>query len=222
MSQNTLSHLQPQLVAALDDLQLELSGAQIDSLMTYLELLQKWNKVYNLTAIRDPQEMLVKHLIDSLAVVPFVDSESLIDVGSGGGLPGVPLAICFPERRIDMLDSNIKKTRFITQAKAQLGLKNSQVWHKRVEEYQPQPLYDAVISRAFASLEDMLNWTQHLIPQGGVWWAMKAQKETEEFEHIPDYAVVEKTIELNVPGLAAERRLIKAIKREQLSNQVTE
>lgn len=212
MSQDSLSYLQPQLESALAEMALELSGAQVDSLMTYLRLLQKWNKVYNLTAIRDPQEMLIKHLIDSLAVVPHVDSESLIDVGSGGGLPGIPLAICLPERRIDMLDSNIKKTRFLTQAKAELGLKNSQVWHKRVEEYQPEPLYDAVISRAFASLEDMFTWTKDLIPEDGVWWAMKAQKETEEFDNLPDYAVIENSIELHVPGLDAQRRLIKALK----------
>jgi 16S rRNA (guanine527-N7)-methyltransferase len=213
MNQDSLSHLQPQLESALEAISLDLSGAQIDSLMAYLTLLQKWNKVYNLTAIRDPQEMLIKHLIDSLAVVPHITSESLIDVGSGGGLPGIPLAICFPDRRIDMLDSNIKKTRFLTQAKAELGLVNSQVWHKRVEEYQPEPLYDAVISRAFASLEDMFTWTKDLIPENGVWWAMKAQKETEEFANLPDYAVIEDTIELHVPGLDAQRRLIKALKK---------
>ncbi|MBO1927755.1 16S rRNA (guanine(527)-N(7))-methyltransferase RsmG [Thiomicrorhabdus sp. 6S2-11] len=213
MNQDSLSHLQPQLESALEAIALDLSGAQIDSLMAYLTLLQKWNKVYNLTAIRDPQEMLIKHLIDSLAVVPHITSESLIDVGSGGGLPGIPLAICFPDRRIDMLDSNIKKTRFLTQAKAELGLVNSQVWHKRVEEYQPEPLYDAVISRAFASLEDMFTWTKDLIPENGVWWAMKAQKETEEFANLPDYAVIEDTIELHVPGLDAQRRLIKALKK---------
>jgi 16S rRNA (guanine527-N7)-methyltransferase len=112
-----------------------------------------------------------------------------------------------------MLDSNIKKTRFLTQAKAELGLVNSQVWHKRVEEYQPEPLYDAVISRAFASLEDMFTWTKDLIPENGVWWAMKAQKETEEFANLPDYAVIEDTIELHVPGLDAQRRLIKALKK---------
>ncbi|BBP47109.1 ribosomal RNA small subunit methyltransferase G [Thiosulfatimonas sediminis] len=212
MTQNPLSHLQPQLEAALENLALELSGSQVDALMTYLSLLQKWNKVYNLTAIRDPQEMLIKHLIDSLAVVPHIDSPSVIDVGSGGGLPGIPLAICFPDRRIDMLDSNIKKTRFLIQAKAELGLKNSQVWHKRVEEYQPDPLYGAVVSRAFASLEDMFSWTKELLPQNGVWWAMKAQKETEELANLPSYAHVAEIIELQVPGLDAQRRLIKALK----------
>ncbi|WP_338065237.1 16S rRNA (guanine(527)-N(7))-methyltransferase RsmG [Thiomicrorhabdus xiamenensis] len=121
MMHNELSHLRPKLESALELLTLELSPQQVDLLMEYLLLLQKWNKVYNLTAIRDPEEMLTKHLIDSLAVVPHIDSESIIDVGTGGGLPGIPLAICFPERRIDLLDSNSKKTRFLIQAKAQLG-----------------------------------------------------------------------------------------------------
>ncbi|MBO1923457.1 16S rRNA (guanine(527)-N(7))-methyltransferase RsmG [Thiomicrorhabdus sp. 6S3-12] len=213
MNHNELSHLRPKLESALELLTLELSPQQVDLLMEYLLLLQKWNKVYNLTAIRDPEEMLTKHLIDSLAVVPHIDSESIIDVGTGGGLPGIPLAICFPERRIDLLDSNSKKTRFLIQAKAQLGLNNTQVWHKRVEEYQPEPLYDAVISRAFASLEDMLTWTHHLIPEGGVWWAMKAQKETEDLAGLPEYAEVTRIIELQVPGLDAQRRLIQAQKK---------
>lgn len=213
MNHNELSRLRPQLESALEQLTLKLSSQQIDLLMEYLLLLQKWNKVYNLTAIRDPEEMLTKHLIDSLAVVPHIDSESIIDVGTGGGLPGIPLAICFPERRIDLLDSNSKKTRFLIQAKAHLGLSNTQVWHKRVEEYQPEPLYDAVISRAFASLDDMLTWTHHLIPEGGVWWAMKAQKETEDLADLPGYAEVKRIIELQVPGLEAQRRLIQAQKK---------
>lgn len=191
---------------------LDLQEAKIQKLMQYLQLLQKWNKVYNLTAIRDPQEMLIKHLLDSLVVVPHITPTRLIDVGTGGGLPGIPLAICYPEAQIDLLDSNSKKTRFLIQAKAELGLVNTKVLHCRVEEHHPEPLYDAVISRAFASLEDMLYWTKELLPAGGTWWAMKAQKEFEPLDKIPDYATLETVIELQVPQLNAERRLIKITK----------
>jgi len=125
-------------------------------LLDYLALLQKWNKTYNLTAIRDVDEMFIKHILDSLSVAPHIESKRLIDVGTGGGLPGIPLAILFPERQIDLLDSNSKKTRFLVQAKAELGLQNVEVIHHRVEAYHPETLYDGVVSRAFASLDDIL------------------------------------------------------------------
>lgn len=208
-----MEQLKAVLIEGLDNLQIELSSGQIDKLMAYLTLLQKWNKVYNLTAIRDPQEMLVKHLLDSLAVVPYIKQNRIIDVGTGGGLPGIPLAICFPEKQIDLLDSNSKKTRFLIQAKAELGLVNTQVIHSRVEEYQPEPLYEAVISRAFASIQDMLDWTHHLIPQGGIWWAMKAQKDFEDLTKLPGLVKVEDVIELHVPKLNAERMLVKGSKQ---------
>ncbi|WP_130538439.1 16S rRNA (guanine(527)-N(7))-methyltransferase RsmG [Thiomicrorhabdus indica] len=206
--------LENQLRDGLKQLGLELANEKVTKLLQYLELLQKWNKVYNLTAIRDPQEMLVKHLLDSLAVVPHIQPTRLIDVGTGGGLPGIPLAICYPDAQIDLLDSNSKKTRFLIQAKAELGLVNTQVIHGRVEEHHPEPLYDAVISRAFAALEDMLYWTNDLLPAGGVWWAMKAQKDFEPLDILPQNAKLDEQIELNVPGLNAERRLIKLIKTE--------
>ncbi|MBF6058798.1 MULTISPECIES: 16S rRNA (guanine(527)-N(7))-methyltransferase RsmG [Thiomicrorhabdus] len=207
------SSLKVQLENGLQALNLELGGQQVDRLIGYLNLLSKWNKVYNLTAIRDPQEMLVKHLFDSLAVVPYIEQERLIDVGTGGGLPGIPLAICFPERQIDLLDSNHKKTRFLIQVKAELGLKSTQVFHSRVEEYRPEELYQAVISRAFASIDDMLFWTRHLLADKGVWWAMKAQKETDETLSLPADVTVSEIIELQVPQLDADRRLIKLIKQ---------
>jgi len=206
--------LENQLRDGLKQLGLGLANEKVTKLLQYLELLQKWNKVYNLTAIRDPQEMLVKHLLDSLAVVPHIQPTRLIDVGTGGGLPGIPLAICYPDAQIDLLDSNSKKTRFLIQAKAELGLVNTQVIHGRVEEHHPEPLYDAVISRAFAALEDMLYWTNDLLPAGGVWWAMKAQKDFEPLDILPQNAKLDEQIELNVPGLNAERRLIKLIKTE--------
>ena len=214
-----MEHLKPQLVSGLQALELTLSEVQIDKLMSYLTLLQKWNKVYNLTAIRDPEEMLTKHLLDSLAIVPFISGERLIDVGTGGGLPGIPLAICYPEKQIDLLDSNSKKTRFLIQAKAELGLVNTQVIHSRVEEYNPNPLYDGVISRAFAAMEDMLYWTHHLIPVGGSWWAMKGQKEFEDLssltDKLPGLVKIQEVIELQVPNLNAQRILVNAQKSSE-------
>lgn len=209
-----IQNLESTLREGLAELSLELDDDKVAKLLQYLALLQKWNKVYNLTAIRDPQEMLVKHLLDSLAVVSHIQPTRLIDVGTGGGLPGIPLAICYPDAAIDLLDSNSKKTRFLIQAKAELGLKNTQVIHGRVEEHHPEPLYDAVISRAFAALEDMLYWTNDLLPAGGVWWAMKAQKDFEPLDVLPQNAKLDQQIELSVPGLDAERRLIKLIKTE--------
>lgn len=208
-----MEELRPMLMSSLEALELDLSVEQIDKLMSYLTLLEKWNKVYNLTAIRDPKEMLIKHLLDSLAVVPHIEGKRIIDVGTGGGVPGIPLAICFPEKQIDLLDSNSKKTRFLIQAKAELDLKNTQVIHSRVEEYNPESLYDGVISRAFAAMEDMLYWTNHLIPNEGVWWAMKAQKDFEDLSRLPGLVKIEKVIELEIPHLHAERMLIKGIKQ---------
>lgn len=178
-------------------------------LLDYLALLQKWNRVYNLTAIRDEKEMFVKHLLDSLSVAPYVSSKRLIDVGTGAGLPGIPLAIVFPERQIDLLDSNSKKTRFLIQAKADLGLSNVQVIQQRVEQYAPEILYDGVISRAFASLDDMLSWTRHLLALDGCWWAMKAQKTQDEVAHLPEFAKMLQVFNLDVPGLSAQRTLIQ-------------
>lgn len=211
----TLTALKPQLEAGLTELNLSLTDDQVNRLIQYLTLLEKWNKVYNLTAIRDPKEMLIKHLLDSLAVVPHIAGQRIIDVGTGGGLPGIPLAICFPDKTVDLLDSNSKKTRFLIQAKAELGLVNTQVIHDRVENYQPELGYDAVISRAFASMQDMLHWTDHLLAENGVWWAMKAQQEFEDLTTLPGQVVIEETIQLKIPGLDAERMLIKALKQKQ-------
>lgn len=207
--------LKTQLQAGVQQLNLELSDDQVDKLMSYLILLQKWNKVYNLTAIRDPEEMLVKHILDSLAIVPHISGQRIIDVGTGGGLPGIPLAICFPDKQVDLLDSNSKKTRFLIQAKAELGLVNTKVIHSRVEEYQPEPLYDGVVSRAFAAMNDMLHWTHHLIPVQGHWWAMKAQKDFEDLSLLSKQVHIEDVIDLTVPFLNAERILVKGAKTKE-------
>lgn len=207
-----LEMLALELKEGLIELDVEVTSQQIERLIQYVTLLEKWNKIYNLTAIRDPKEMLVKHLLDSLAVVPHITGNRLIDVGTGGGLPGIPLAIMFPNKQIDLLDSNSKKTRFLIQAKAELNLLNSLIIHDRVENYQPDVLYDGVISRAFASMDDMLHWTDHLLKEGGFWWAMKAQKEFENLNVFSGKERVQDIIELSIPGLQAERMLLKITK----------
>lgn len=208
--------LRIQLQQGIEEIGIDLPESAIDKLMAYLTLLEKWNKVYNLTAIRDPREMLVKHLLDSLSIVPHISGQRLIDVGTGGGLPGIPLAICYPDKQVDLLDSNSKKTRFLIQAKAELGLQNTTIFHQRVETYQPEELYDGIVSRAFASLEDMLHWTSHLLKPDGYWWAMKAQKDFEDYSDLPGQVKIEAMIDLHVPGLEAQRMLIKACKPAEL------
>ncbi len=207
-----LKFLRPSLQQGLDALAIEVTEAQVDLLLQYLSLLEKWNRVYNLTAIKAPEEMLVKHLLDSLAILPHLTGSLWIDVGTGAGLPGVPLAILSPDNQIDLLDSNSKKTRFLTQVKAELGLNNTQVIHERVECYQPAVSYDGVISRAFASINDMLYWTAHLLSEEGYWWAMKSQRNFEDLAALSSEVNIQNIIELSVPGLEAERMLLKIAK----------
>jgi len=207
-----LTALKSKLELGLCALSIEATPQQVDLLIQYLALLEKWNKIYNLTAVRDPEEMLVKHLLDSLAVIPHLKGDKLIDVGTGAGLPGIPLAIMCPTKQIDLLDSNSKKTRFLIQAKAELSLVNTQVIYERVENYQPSVLYDGVISRAFASMNDMLHWTTHLLKEDGIWWAMKSQKDFEDLTALLGGVKIQEMIELFVPGLEADRMLLKVIK----------
>lgn len=188
---------------------LELTNQACLQLLDYLALLQKWNKVYNLSAIREPDQMLVKHIFDSLAVVPIIakaSPTSLIDVGTGGGLPGIPLAIMLPQLPVALLDSNQKKTRFLVQVKAQLKLDNVQVYHQRVEEHDQQ--YQAVISRAFTALDNFVSITWPLLAPNGHWWAMKSQSLTEEMMLLPPGLVVDKVHSLSIPQLDAQRFLV--------------
>jgi 16S rRNA (guanine527-N7)-methyltransferase len=190
-------------------LQLVLSDAQIAQLMDYLALLFKWNAVYNLTAVREPAQMVTQHLLDSLAVVPaFADAKNILDVGAGGGLPGMVLAIARPDMRVSMIDTVHKKTAFLTQAKAELGLANVTVHTMRVEQLQVPQKFDVITSRAFAELSDFVTWSGHLLKQGGRFIAMKGVLPKEEMARLPDGWKVAEVQPLTVPGLNAERHLI--------------
>lgn len=188
---------------------LSLDEGRQERLLAYLALLVKWNKTYNLTAIRDPLEMVTKHLLDSLAVLPYLHGARVLDVGSGAGLPGIPLAIGDPARQFTLLDSNGKKTRFLFQAKGELRLANLSVVHSRLERYQPGALFDTVTARAFASLADMAAGTAHLLAPGGVLLAMKGEYPQDELDALPPGFVAREIIALTVPGLEAQRHLVR-------------
>ncbi|MFU6374763.1 16S rRNA (guanine(527)-N(7))-methyltransferase RsmG [Metapseudomonas otitidis] len=187
-----------------------LDARQHELLMGYLALLIKWNKAYNLTAVRNPDEMVSRHLLDSLSVVPFVAERGndWLDVGSGGGMPGVPLAILFPERRFTLLDSNGKKTRFLTQVKLELGLDNLGVVNARVEAFRPEQPFAGIVSRAFSALEDFANWTRHLGDRDTHWLAMKGLRPDDELARMPDDFKVEAEHTLAVPGCQGQRHLL--------------
>lgn len=175
-------------------------------LLDYLGLLQKWNKVHNLTAVRDPEEMVTLHLLDSLSVMPYIQGQHLLDVGSGAGLPGIPLSICKPELNVTVLDSSHKKTSFMRQAKAELDISNLQIVCSRVEAYLPELRFDTVISRAFSDLGEFMQLTQHLGKRDAQWLAMKGVYPFEELAQIEMEAV--RVIPLKVPGLEAQRHLV--------------
>ena len=198
------------LQAGIDDLGIESSPQQVDSLLLHLEMLERWNKAYNLTAIRDPLQMIDLHLLDSLAVLPFIDkSINIIDVGTGPGLPGIPLAIMCPDKTFTLLDSNGKKTRFLFQAISELKLANVVEVNARVEEFQPQKLFDTVLSRAFSSIPDMLANCSHLISELGDFMAMKGKIPESELSQLDKNYKVSDLCRLVVPGVEGERHLIK-------------
>jgi len=197
-------------------LSVDLSEQQLDLLLQYHQLFIKWNKAYNLTAIRDPEEMIYLHLLDSLAVHPYVAiANKIIDVGTGPGLPGVVLAIMNPDKKFTLLDSNGKKTRFLFQAKTSLKLDNITIINDRVEAVQPETKFDIVVSRAFASLADMTNWCHHLRAEDGIFLAMKGQFPIEELAEIEqDYQLVNR-YDLQVPGVDGERCLLEIVAKSQ-------
>jgi 16S rRNA (guanine527-N7)-methyltransferase len=188
---------------------LALEPTQEAMLLEYLELLIKWNKAYNLTAVREPLQMIPRHLLDSLAISPYLQGQRLLDVGSGAGLPGVPMAILHPQREFHLLDSNGKKTRFLFQVKTALGLDNMSVHHARVEGFQANVPYDVVLSRAFASLHDMVAGCRHLLAPGGCFLAMKGVYPSQELVAIERECAVGAVHPLEVPGLAEQRHLVE-------------
>ncbi len=192
-------------------MQFNLSVEQENALLDYLALFAKWNRTYNLSAIRQFDEMLNKHLLDSLSIAFHVQASNhqrFIDVGTGGGLPGIPMAICFPERHFTLLDSAGKKTRFLFQVKQALSLTNVEIKNCRVEDYEPSEKFDVVVSRAFASLEDMTESCAHLLTQNGKFWAMKGLIPKQELSEVEKRYKVEHCFELQVPGNIGERCLI--------------
>lgn len=202
-----------QLRQGINDIEdLSLDDVKISQLIAYLQSFVKWNKAYNLSAVREPHEMVERHLLDSLVLVPLleksVQTQRVIDVGTGGGLPGIPLAIAFPEKEFVLLDSNGKKTRFLFQVKTQLGLDNVTVENQRVEQYQPEQLFDIVVSRAFASLYDMVIGSGHLLKKGGNFWAMKGIYPENELRDCEKHAIVESAVSLQVPSQEGQRHLL--------------
>lgn len=194
-----------QLEQGLEEMNIAMPQDGVDRLMDFLRMLVKWNRVYNLSAISDPEQMVRLHLLDSLSVLPFLHGTSCIDVGTGAGLPGIPLAIARPDVHFALLDSNSKKTRFIQQVCIELELKNVLPVHDRVEQYQPEDKFDTVTARAFTALPDMLTKTRHLLTSGGKLLAMKS-KETDALER-EDFQF-NSVQSLLIPGLEATRNLV--------------
>jgi len=209
------SLFQEKIRAGSDQLKLDLHDTQIEKLIVYLEQLHKWNKAFNLSGIRDPERMLSHHLMDSLSVLKFFNAEHIADIGTGAGLPGIPLAICQPESCFQLVDSNSKKTRFMFQTIALLGLKNVTVSHNRVQSYSAKPLCDIVTSRAFASLADFVSTGAHLLsdkPDSRM-LAMKGKVPDEELAELPDNFMLHDCVLFKVPGLDADRCIIDIRKK---------
>jgi len=194
------------LEAGLLELNLPANEAQIELLLAFVLLIEKWNKAYNLTAIRSREEMLRLHILDSLALLPFVSGNKIADIGTGAGLPGIPLAIFMPNQQFTLVDSNSKKTRFVQQAILELKLKNIEVVHSRVENLARPAEFDAVLSRAFASLDDIMKLTEYLLQENGVLIAMKGQKPQEELDSLKRPYLVDMIV---VPGIEAERCVVR-------------
>lgn len=198
--------LRQRLDAGLSALGIALDEAAIARLLDYIDLLERWNGAYNLTAVRDPSEMVTRHLIDSLAILPQVSGATLADLGSGAGLPGIPLAIAAPARETLLVDSNGKKARFLREAVRRLDLKHVRVAESRVEDV--AGTFDCITARAFASLGEMLAWGGHLLARDGRWLALKGRLPDDELAAVPSGFCIDSIVPLRVPGLDAERHLV--------------
>jgi 16S rRNA (guanine527-N7)-methyltransferase len=197
-----------QLKSGLIALELTLDGETQQRLLNYIELIGKWNRAYNLTAIREPEKMVSHHLLDSLAVAPHLHAKRLLDVGSGAGLPGIPLALAKPEMHVTLLDSNHKKSAFLNQAVMELKLKNAEVCSDRVESRQNLHGFDVIISRAFSDICEFVRIARHLLEPGGLFAAMKGLHPYEEIEKLPPDCKVLQVIPLAIPGVEGARHLV--------------
>ncbi|CAM3533453.1 16S rRNA (guanine(527)-N(7))-methyltransferase RsmG [Yersinia entomophaga] len=201
--------VQKKLESLLKSAGISLPDQQKQQLIGYVELLHKWNKAYNLTSVRDPEQMLVRHILDSIVVNPHLQGQRFIDVGTGPGLPGIPLAIVRPDSHFTLLDSLGKRVRFLRQVQHELGLTNIEPVQSRVEDFSGQPGFDGVISRAFASLDDMLSWCHHLPARPeGRFYALKGVRPDDELSTLPQGIELESVIRLQVPELDGERHLV--------------
>ncbi|MFA5938173.1 MAG: 16S rRNA (guanine(527)-N(7))-methyltransferase RsmG [Sinimarinibacterium sp.] len=205
--------LRDRLESGLRGLELDLPATAIERLLAYVGELQKWNAAYNLTAVRDPAEMVTRHLLDSLAVLRLVRG-AVLDVGAGAGLPGIALAIAAPELRVTVLDSNGKKARFMRHAVRTLGLSNVAVVEGRVEDFAEAAGFDCVVSRAFSALDEFFRMTRHLLAPGGQWIAMKGKLDAGELAAVPAGVAVQQVHRLTVPGLAEERHAVVATRMQ--------
>lgn len=211
LKQDVLLQLRAKLEAGLQEMGLQVTAEQRQKLLDYVALIYKWNQVHNLTAVREPMDMVTLHILDSLSVLPHIDCKRLLDVGAGAGLPSIPLAICLPELQVTAIDAVQKKVSFMRQAKAQLGLTNFNVIHGRIEEQEvpskdmPEK-FDVITSRAFSEIGLFVKLTKHLLADGGKWLAMKGVIPQQEFDKSGIQPVEVKV--LKVAGLDAERHLI--------------
>lgn len=206
-----MSNLLIQLKKLAKQANIVLTEEQAEKLVGYVAMLDKWNKAYNLTSVRDPQQMLIRHILDSIVVSQYLEGENFIDVGTGPGLPGIPLAIMRPDHHFVLLDSLGKRVRFMKQVQHELGLHNIEPVQYRVEAYQATTPFDGVISRAFASMKDMLSWCSHLVTkEHGRFYALKGQIHQEELDELSEMGLKtpEKVISLSIPQLNEQRHLV--------------
>jgi 16S rRNA (guanine527-N7)-methyltransferase len=196
------------LAEGLAALSLNLNDHVQHQLIDFLHLLVKWNRAYNLTAVRQPEQMVTRHLLDSLVIGPYLQGPRILDVGTGAGLPGIPLALAYPDYQFTLLDSNGKKIRFVTQVVAELGLVNVDVVQSRVEAYQPASRFDTVTARAYSSIEELVKQTAHLLADGGQYLIMKGAYPVAEVEAMPAGYHLEAIHQLQVPRLDAQRHLL--------------
>ena len=208
MSQNDLNEILSKGLRQLD-LARPLDEKQQSSLIKYVQLLDKWNKTYNLTAVRKPEQMVTRHLLDSLSICPYIRGKHILDVGTGAGLPGIPLAIVFPEKQFTLLDSNNKKTRFVTQAVSELELPNVDVVQSRVENFQFPELFDTITTRAYSAIGEMVEQTSHLLAKDGVFLAMKGANPVAEIDEMSSKYAIKESHTIRVPGLEEGRHLLE-------------